>query len=384
MGTLTDTDWISVELDQIETFYGYMREQVGETVSSVADQRFEDRTQAPLMQLYSDPELQREWLLEVAEVAKDAAELIRDGVQKVKRGNDALRYAWQWYEQEFEGDPIAWIAEVLGGAEELTGREFDLVDTMLDGVAGPLDGDHVAYAAEAFVQAAEYFTAVEAQWQRFLEDGRSGAQMAITTLEITRDVSFTMAAAIATGGTTGALGVTSTLGKAAVGAGVSMAGRGVQALSTGAGHVLAGTTDDFEVTDELVDVIKSGAGGFAGGVVSGVTGRVTEKLAGRLTQALSPYLGEQASAWSSYLLRQTVDQSAGSVVQTIAGLGIDTAAGKRFASSDELIDYLVDEFVKNEWQNIVGSVVSDGVSGASPGSTIDTDVLERSIGEVFR
>jgi hypothetical protein len=385
MGTLTETDWSSVDLDNIEYFYGSMREQVGETVARVADERFVDRMEVPLMQMFSDPELQREWLREVAAVAEEAAVLIEDGVSKVKIGNSGIRYAWEWYEEEFDGDPVAWVSELLGGAESVSRVEFDLVDTMLAGVKTPLEHDHIAFAAESLVSAAEYYDQVEDRWRRFIEDARSGAQVAITSLEITRDVSFTVAAAIATGGTTGALGITSTLGKAAVGAGVSMAGRTVQAGATGLGHVLAGTTEDFEVTDELVETIKSGGGGFAGGVVSGWAGKLTEKLGGRLTTALTPYLGQQASSWSTHVLRLAVDEGAGSVAETIAGLGIDSAAGKRFGSTEELLDYLTDEFVENYWQNMVDGAVSDAAHSSTPAiGAIDTDALQRSISAAFR
>jgi hypothetical protein len=375
MGVLISTDWTSVDTDNIEYFFGAMREQVGESLAEVADRRFEGRMQATLVQLWSDPQLQREWLRDLAEVAKEAEHRLEQGVSKLELGNGALRYAWQWYEDEFDGDAVAYISEVLGGAENVSSAEFDLIDTMIGGVRSQIGGDHVADAADGFIEVAQYYEDVEHRWQRFLEDGRAGAGTAVTALEITRDVSFTVATAIATGGATGALGVTSTLGRAAVGAGVAMAGRGVQAAATGAGHVLAGTTDDFEVSEEVVATIKSGAGGFAGGVVSGWTGKLTEKLGGPLAARLSPYLGEQASAWSTFVLRHTMEQTAGSVVQTIAGLGIDTAAGKRFDSTDDLLDYLSDEFVANQWQNMIGGVLGDAVQVES--GTIDTDALPR-------
>jgi hypothetical protein len=385
VGMLTRTDWAGVDLASIDVLYGDMRAQAGETVASVADQRFVDRTGTTLVQMWSDPELQREWLRELAAVSKEAAQLIRDGISKARIGNDALRSAWKWYEQEFDGDPIAWFAEVVGGAEALSGAEFDMVDSMLHATASALEDDQIAWAAQSFTQDAEYVADVEHRWNRFLADARSGAQMAVTALEITRDVSFTVATAIATGGTTGALGLTSTLGKAAVGAGMAMAGRGVEAMATGAGHILAGTTEDFDVTEELVAVVKSGAGGFAGTVVAGAAGKLTEKLAGRLAGALTPYLGERAAEWSTYLVRQTVDSAGESVVHTIAGLGIDAAAGRRFGSTDELLDYLIDEFVDNQWESMVGTIVGESAHHATPAiGAIDTDALQRAIGAAFR
>ena len=67
----------------------------------------------------------------------------------------------------------------------------------------------------------------------------------------------------------------------------------------------------------------------------------------------------------------TVETGAGNVVQTITATSIDLAAGKRFSSTDEFFDYLVDQFIENQWQGMLGGVVGDWETGGS----LDADDL---------
>jgi hypothetical protein len=180
----------------------------------------------------------------------------------------------------------------------------------------------------------------------------------VTGLTIVKEASKTIIAGYLTGGAASGMG---TLATAAVGGGmtvgVSLAGSGAELL----GHVLVGTTEDFDVTDALVDAVKSGAGQFAGGAVAGwVSNKFSQQLVSNLAEKFAPTLGPKATEVVKKAVDIAISQAPGSAAQTVVETSIDVAKGMRFKSTDQFLSYLGDEFIKTYASNVVQEVAQKG------------------------
>jgi hypothetical protein len=381
--SILDQDFRGADPANLEAVYLALRDDQRWTrLIPVVDARFEGRVGIAPGLSSLGPDAIVEWLDELRSVVQEAKAHIDDLLDRAEIDHSGLRYAWEEYGRDFDGGLdglVARFSEIMGGAEPLSLAEFVLNEAWLRSARAALDNDDVDTASTSCLEAAQRIEETQKRWNDFLDDARSGAGGTVVALEFTRTASFVVVTGLATGGASSALGVTSVLGRAAVGGIVATGVRGVEGVSTYAGHVLAGTTESFDVDAELVEVVKSGAGQFAGAAVAGWLAGYSDDLARTLAERLVPHLGEQSSAWATYAVQSAASQAGGSVAQTVAASTIDVAVGYRFDSTTHLLDYLGSHFLASWRDNIVQQIVED----CTAGNTFDTDLLVRKVSAVL-
>src|SRR5205823_10540902 len=129
----------------------------------------------------------------------------------------------------------------------------------------------------------------------FSEKRLKGAGRIVGALKIVKGGSFLIVTTIATGGVAAAAGggMLATAGAAGV---VGVGGSLVESGATLLGHVIAGNTGEFSVSDELIKAAKEGAMSFVGGAASKyVSGKFATKMAAKFGAKLTPKLGAKGA-----------------------------------------------------------------------------------------
>lgn len=306
-----------------------------------------------------------EWLAELDAAVIDMQQHLRHAADVINAQKEGIQYAWSDYETANHLSPVAWISEHVGGAIPLTGHEFAQIDAELQAIEADISSARFTSAANELWTTGHYGDEVAHAWSQFLEAAEGGASTSTTVLEVTRDASFTIVTAYLTGGATSALGVTSALGRVAVAAAVAGGSEIVKTSATEVGQIIAGTRQEFDVTDALVDGLKGAAVTAAGGAVTEAIGPfIAESLAGPLADRLQEYVGLQAAAYAEYIVHRLLTQIPGTLVQTIVSTTIDSVRGQHFGSSEELWQVLTQRFASNYWQALLGeALLSLGTSG---------------------
>lgn len=288
-----------------------------------------------------------EWLGELEVEKKRTRTAILNLYVQVTGATDDIKIVWRDYENEWGGSRVAGTAEFFGGAVPLEWHEFEHVNGRHKEAIALLKADKFQSAAESARNAISSYMVVEARWNEFDEKRLKGAKRVLTGLSITKSVSFAIVSAIITGNVAGAIKIGS-VATAGVGAVVTT---GVEVVGSGAtylGHILAGTKEEFSVSDELINAVKSGAGQFAGGVTtSWFTGKFALQLTGHIAANLEAKLGSKASLVAANAVTLLTTQAPATVAESIITISIDAARGKTFKSTDEFLEYIGTTYLSN-------------------------------------
>lgn len=328
----------------------------------VVDARYQGRTGGAYP---ADEDAASDWLVELDAAVVELQQHLRHAVNVINAQKEGIRYGWADYENTNHLSPVAWISEHVGGAIPLTGHEFDQIDAELQSIEADIATARFTSAANNLWTTAHYSDQVAQAWGQFLEAAGGGAGTSTTVLEVTRDASFTIVTAYLTGGATSALGVTSAVGRVAVAAAVAGGGEIVKTSATEVGQIIAGTRQEFDVTDALIDGLKGAAVTAAGGAITEAVGPfIAENLAGPLADRLQEYVGLQAASYAEYIVHRLLTQIPGTLIQTIVATTIDAVRGQHFGTSEELWRALTQRFASNYWQALLGeALLSLGTSG---------------------
>jgi hypothetical protein len=296
--------------------------------------------------------------------------LLKQKLQKaayiVGAHSNIIREAQADYVRENKGSAVAWVSEAMGGATLPDERVYDHVLVLVKAAQKALLEDDVKLAAEWIRLAERHHNESAKAWRAFIEAAIGGSGTAITTLEITRDVSFAVAGTIATGGLVGAAGVGATSVTAlGIGAGVAGAGKVIEQTATqlSAVHLakIKKQVDPFEILHEGG---KSAVSSFVGGLVTGPFGDrirpfLQDKFSGVIGLAIYMKLGPKALPIVYGHLEKVFLTAGASVIQTLLENAISTI---QKMGKGELKSLAEGDLLENLWKSYFQNLGADYAS----------------------
>jgi hypothetical protein len=317
----------------------------------------------------SDPQVNGRTVADVGRDLQARAGRYRHAVDRLRHGSEETqRDEKEWYQNL---GLMGSFIDLFNSAQHTDPARWDAVYPLWDKAAAALDGvlaqtvtatnvNAVGQAATdgfaAFQEASECDRQARAEYQNYLEGFTHAAGDVQMVAEITRDVAFGAAVAIAVvaaapvvaagastfaSGTLG-LGATGTAiftygGTAAtmgvMGAGIEGVGRGGGTLAAQAAGALADlvnrsgqAADNFDFSQVWAQTWDGMKQGFVDGVLAFAGGAAEKALAGRASYALRNFLGPNNSALSAMIIRRALARAisggaTGSVVGALqAGL----------------------------------------------------------------
>ncbi len=225
---------------------------------------------------------------EEAELRARAIRTLGRSISLIESYTRIIRDSQRRYVKEIRGWFVGPVAETLGGAK-LPNELIYVLPLQRAALARALlrAGD-VRGAATQLRLAEQQYNKAAKTWRTFIGRAISGGGRAVTTLEITRDVSFTVVTTYLTGGaTTGAAKlVGSTAGKWALGSlaasGVATTGKLVEEAATRTSEMATGLRKEFGV----VAMLKSAGDTALIGFVTGAAGDLLGKYLGSFYPAV--------------------------------------------------------------------------------------------------
>jgi hypothetical protein len=303
------------------------------------------------------------WLQELETVEAEVRHDFEVIAGAIETSVENLRTNWQSYQDELRG-VVGRIAEGIAGTnalnDTLTAGDFDYPLSLVKGARASLDEGWFAEAARSLEEATESLESSDARYHQLIEDTRSAASFAVKALELTKDASFLIVTTIAAGQIMAAYQITGLLGKAAVSGAVALAGNATETIATKAGHVLAGTSDEFDLTEELAKDIKDSIASFAGGAVGGqFMASFGDKFTDKVASKLGGYLGDHAKAWVDVALKELLSESASSLTESVMVNSVDGLVGQKFDSTGDFVTATVED-----WMDRLGGAKADLVADA--------------------
>ena len=277
--------------------------------------------------------------------------------------SNIIKQAQADYVKENTGSAVTWVSEKMGGAELPDTKVYDHVIMLVKAAQNALLYDDVKLAAQFLELAERHHNESAAAWRKFIDDAIGGAGTAITSLEITRDVSFAVAGTIATGGLVGAAGVGATSVTAlGIGAGVAGAGKVIEQTATqlSAVHLakIKKQVDPFEILEEGG---KSAVSSFVGGLIAGPLGDrirpyLQDKFTGVIGQAIYMKVGPKAMNLVYTHMEKVFLTASASVIQTRLENAISTI---QKMGKGELKSLAEGDFLENVWKSYFQNLGAD-------------------------
>lgn len=276
--------------------------------------------------------------------------------------------------EEFKAETHNWVGVISDMIADVVPPHpsiYDPVTIWCDAAEQALERGDLARATDNIRNAQQRYNEAHREWYNYREATIGGAEVAVTTLEVTRDVSFATAGALA-----GAAFVPAGAGLVAQG-GVSAltaaGGKAVEETATRGSELYHGLRREWDVADFLQSIGTAGVTGFAGTLVSGplarkfstsVLGRLSDDAAGALARELSEAYGEEVSEQAvrrifetrgqqlvADFLEQAVSDASSTVVSESIKAAMEGLQAGETITPEEFAEKVATEFVKGDGSN---------------------------------
>lgn len=210
---------------------------------------------------------------------------------------------------------------------------WDIAEVWCKAAETAIENGTLEKAAENIRRAEARHNEAEKKWHEYLEATIGGAETAVTTLEVTRDVSFAVAGAL--GGVVLAPAGASLVVQGGVSALTAGGGKLIEETATRGSEMYHGLRQEWDLVGHLKSVGTAAVTGFAGTLVSGplaqkfssvVLGGLSDDVIKGLAVELSEETGEEVTAAvvremfetkGQIWLRQFLSESAGGAGATV-------------------------------------------------------------------
>lgn len=274
-------------------------------------------------------------------------------------------------EIEFLNETHTWVGTVsdfFAGVEPPGLLMWDLPVMWCDGAESALERGRMEVAAQRLQWAEKLYNDAHRTWYNYREATIGGAQAAVTTLEVTRDVSFAVAGAL--GGAALTPVGASLIVQGGASALASGAGKLIEETATRGSEMYHGLRQEWDLAGHLKSAGTAAITGFAGTLVagplankfySGVLGGLSDDAAKTMAIELTEETGEEVTEamvhemfatkghiWLRKFLSESVGGAGSTVLQETIKATLDGMEQGKMISPEKFAEIVAGEFVKGE------------------------------------